>query len=164
MLGKKKGRHFLTLIFLCGLFNSCTQLNLYERNVAIPQHRWSSQWVPSFDCYIKDTTARYDISLILRHRGLYHYNNIWLNITVTGPDHKKYSFNTEKQLGTNENGWLGSGIDDVYEHRITLHNELLAQGISLRSPGHYRFQVKQIMREDPLEYMMNVGIRVEKKP
>lgn len=157
-------RHLLSLLLLGWILNSCTQLSLYERSVAIPKHRWHSHFVPSFDCSIKDTTARYDIALILRHRDLYRYNNIWLNITVTGPDQKKYSFDTEKQLGTNENGWLGSGMDDIYEHRISLQKDLLTHGISLRNPGHYNFQIKQIMREDPLEYVMNVGIRIEKKP
>jgi hypothetical protein len=31
-----------------------------------------------------------------------------------------------------------------------------------RKPGKYSFTLQQDMREDPLEHVMNVGIRVEK--
>jgi gliding motility-associated lipoprotein GldH len=163
MSGKQLLRTITGLIFLIGLLNSCTPLNLYERSVTIPQHRWDSQFVPSFKCTIRDTSAAYDIALVLRHRDLYRYNNIWLQFTVIAPDQKVHQFDSELQLGTNETGWLGSGMDDVFEHRISLQKELVKNGISFRQSGQYQFRIKQLMREDPLEYVMNVGIRIEKK-
>lgn len=156
-------RVVLILIFSGTLWSSCQQLNLYERSERIPTHRWNSSFIPSFDCIIRDTTAPYDIALVLRHRDLYRYNNIWLQFTITAPDQQQYQFNTELQLGNNEQGWLGIGMDDIYEHRISLQNILVKNGVSFKKAGRYRFQVKQIMREDPLEYVMNVGIRIEKK-
>jgi gliding motility-associated lipoprotein GldH len=156
-------RTFCALLLTGILWSSCTQQNLYERSETIPQHRWSSAFIPSFDCIIRDTTAPYNITLVLRHRDLYRYNNIWLQFTITAPDQQKYQFDTELQLGNNEQGWLGSGMDDIYEHRISLQNVLVKNGVSFKKAGRYQFQVKQIMREDPLEYVMNVGLRIEKK-
>ena len=65
------------------------------------------------------------------------------------------------QLANNENGWLASGMDDIYEHRISLTpgNE----NFYFRRKGDYTFTVEQIMREDPLEHVLNVGLRIEKK-
>jgi gliding motility-associated lipoprotein GldH len=63
----------------------------------------------------------------------------------------------ELQLANNEK-WLGSGMDDIYEHRI----KLTPNPVSLKV-GAYHFKIEQIMREDPLENVMNVGLRVEKK-
>ena len=60
-------------------------------------------------------------------------------------------------LATNEKGWLASGMDDIYEHRIQLGPDQ-----SLRA-GNYTFTIEQIMREDPLENVLNVGLRIEKK-
>ena len=60
-------------------------------------------------------------------------------------------------LATNEKGWLGSGMDDIYEHRIPLTPE------ESFKPGNYTFRVEQIMREDPLKNVLNVGLRVEKE-
>jgi len=36
--------------------------------------------------------------------------------------------------------------------------------VSLRRKGRYTLSIKQIMREDPLEQVMNVGLRIEKRP
>ena len=60
-------------------------------------------------------------------------------------------------LGSNEKGWYGTGMDDVYEHRSTL---------AARQPlkaGNYTFTIEQIMREDPLQEVLNVGLRLEKE-
>ena len=60
-------------------------------------------------------------------------------------------------LATNEKGWMGTGMDDVYEHRSTL---------AARQPlkaGTYTFTIEQIMREDPLREVLNVGLRLEKE-
>ena len=153
----------VVLLLNAGIF-SCAPTNLYERTVAIPGHQWKSSFIPQFSFQINDTSARYDLSITLRHRDLYHYNNIWLQINLLSPDGKQYKFQTEKQLGTNESGWLGTGLDDIYEHRISLQKELIENGVSLRRKGRYTLSIKQIMREDPLEQVMNVGLRIEKRP
>jgi gliding motility-associated lipoprotein GldH len=62
----------------------------------------------------------------------------------------------ELQLATNEK-WLATGMDDIYEHRIKLTDPQYFKA------GVYHFSIEQIMREDPLENVMNVGLRVEKK-
>jgi gliding motility-associated lipoprotein GldH len=68
-------------------------------------------------------------------------------------------FQIEKLLATN-NGWLGSGMDDIYYHRLPL----TSSPIPLSKPGQYIFTIQQIMREDPLKHIMDVGLRIEKKP
>jgi gliding motility-associated lipoprotein GldH len=160
-------RWSLPAFIICGMLvtlGSCTSLELYERSVPLPGHQWKSEYTPSFDFIITDTTARYDVSLVFRHRDRYHYNNLWLQLSITDPQGKNYSYETDLLLGTNESGWLGAGMDDIYEHRISLQKDLVAQGVSLRKAGTYQFRIKQLMREDPLEEVMNVGIRIEKKP
>jgi gliding motility-associated lipoprotein GldH len=157
----------LTAFLWAGIYfmiGGCTPLALYERSVPLPQQQWKSDYTPVFDFTISDTSAFYDVALVFRHRDRYHYNNIWLRISVTDPQAKTHSFDTDLLLGTNESGWLGTGMDDIYEHRISLQKELLEKGVSFRQVGNYRFSIEQLMREDPLEEVMNIGIRVEKKP
>lgn len=160
-------RWLLVDLFCIGLLCTmmgCDPLSLYEKSVLLPQQQWKSEYVPAFDFTIADTTARYDVALVLRHRDRYHYNNIWLRVSVTDPQGKAYSFDTDLLLGTNESGWLGAGMDDIYEHRISLQKELLEKNISFRQAGTYRFTIEQLMREDPLQEVMNIGIRIKKKP
>lgn len=153
---------------LCGglLFTivRCSPLSLYEKSVPLPQQRWRSDYKPIFEFAINDTTARYDVALVLRHRDRYHYNNIWVRVSIIDPLGKTHAIESDLLLGTNESGWLGVGMDDIYEHRISLQKDLLEKGVSFRRAGTYRFNIEQLMREDPLEEIMHVGIRIEKKP
>jgi gliding motility-associated lipoprotein GldH len=64
-------------------------------------------------------------------------------------------------LATNEKGWLASGMDDIYEHRIPLTPS--DRPYYFKKPGDYKFTFEQIMREDPLKNVLNVGLRIEKK-
>lgn len=140
---------------------SCTTIDLYEKVVPIPQHKWNTKYKPSFSFTIKDTTAAYQLFIILRHNEKYNYNNIWLNLTAKSPVDSIQKFMVELPLATNEKGWLGSGMDDIYEHRIGL--TLDPSKFNFNAPGTYTFTIEHIMREDPLENVMNIGVRLEKK-
>lgn len=61
------------------------------------------------------------------------------------------------KLGDNRLGWLGTTMDDVIEHRMLITNK----PVKLKK-GNYTFQLQQVMREDPLQNILNAGIRVEK--
>lgn len=164
MSGAHRTARLLQLIFIVSfllLLSSCQTIDLYERVVPIPQHEWQSSLTPVFKFTIKDTTADYQLYVILRHNEKYNYNNIWLNLYANAPQEPTRKFTVELPLATNERGWLGSGMDDVYDHRIAL--TLDPQQFNFNKPGDYTFRLEQIMREDPLEHVMDVGLRIEKK-
>ncbi len=60
-------------------------------------------------------------------------------------------------LANNEKGWLGSAMDDIYEHRA-----LIQPQTHFSKAGSYHFTVQQVMREDPLLHVLYAGLRVEK--
>jgi len=136
---------------------SCTTIDLYEKNVTIPKHKWSSSFKPEFSFSITDTTATYQVFFVMRHTEKYTFNNIWINLYSQPPGDTMHKAKYELTLATNEKGWLGTGMDDIYEHRIPLTNPQ-----SLKA-GTYKFKVEQIMREDPLQNVLDVGLRIEKK-
>lgn len=68
----------------------------------------------------------------------------------------------ELALANGDKGWMGSAMDDLYEHRIALTPN--NQKLYFKKAGEYTFTIEQIMREDPLENIMDVGLRIEKKP
>ncbi len=140
------------------LFFSCTTINLYEKNVTIPGHSWKSSFKPAFDFTITDTSSSYQLFFVIRHNEKYSFNNIYINVYVKGPGEKEaIKIQQDLVLATNEKGWLGSGMDDIYEHRIQLGPEQ-----SLKA-GQYTFIIEHIMREDPLKNVLNAGLRIEKK-
>jgi gliding motility-associated lipoprotein GldH len=146
------------VLFTSYIFSSCTTIDLYEKAVAIPGHEWKSSFKPSFDFTIKDTASPYRLFLVLRHNEKYNFNNIYVNVYVKGPGQDTVQkIQQDLVLATNEKGWLGTGMDDIYDHRIQLGPDQ-----SLKA-GNYTFTIEQIMREDPLENVLNVGLRIEKK-
>lgn len=152
---------FLFLLAACSLqLVSCTfPSDVFEKNVVVPGQKWESSFKPRIDFAIKDqdTAALYNVYVVLRHSDAYVYNNIWIKGTVKQPgDTTSRTERYELTLADNT-GWLGSGMDDIYEHRILIQPET-----KFRRPGTYSFTLEQIMRDDPLEHVLNIGVRVEK--
>ena len=67
----------------------------------------------------------------------------------------------ELPLASKEKGWLGTGMDDIYEHRINITPA--NDNFYFRKSGEYVFTLEQVMREDPLQQVLDVGLRLEKK-
>jgi gliding motility-associated lipoprotein GldH len=141
----------------CVLLTACNKLDVFEKSIAFDKHEWKSANKPSFDFAIADTNVLYNIYVVVRHDDAYHYNNLWLNITTLAPASKPETQQIELTLANNAKGWLGTGMDDVFEHRIRITNA----PIKLKK-GNYHFTIQHTMREDPLPYVLSAGIRVEK--
>ncbi len=62
------------------------------------------------------------------------------------------------QLASNDKGWFGKGMDDIFEMRKLI----TPQPYTFRRKGNCTFIISQIMRDNPLLHIMNAGIRVEK--
>jgi gliding motility-associated lipoprotein GldH len=149
-------RLFSVLIPFILFLVACTTVDLYEKTVSVPGHEWKSDFKPEFDFTIKDTVPLYQVFFVIRHTEKYNYNNIWLNLYSQPPGDTLHKEPYELQLATNEKGWLASGMDDIYEHRIKLTGSVRLKA------GNYKLMLENIMREDPLQHVLNVGIRIEK--
>ena len=146
------------LLLTSYFFTSCTTIDLYEKTATIPGHSWENSFRPSFDFTIKDTSSLYQLFLVLRHNEKYNYNNIYINLYILAPGQDTaIKIQRNLALATNEKGWQATGMDDIYEHRIEL-----GEPQKLKA-GHYKFTIEQIMRENPLQNVLDAGLRVEKK-
>jgi gliding motility-associated lipoprotein GldH len=144
------------------LLASCQTVDLYEKLVALPGHKWESANKPVFTFNITDTVSRYRVYIVLRHNEKYNYNNIWVNLTTRIPGDTAINKAQFELPLANSEGWLSkeSAMDDLYEHRIliTPGNE----GLAFRKSGEYTYTLEHIMRENPLANVLNVGLRIEK--
>lgn len=155
----KKIRDAFAILFItAAVASSCTTVDLYEKTVSIPGHSWQNSYKPEFKFTITDTISTYKVYLVVRHTEKYSFNNIYVNLYIKGPGQDSaVKVQRDLTLATNEKGWLGSGMDDIYEHRITLTEDQTLKA------GEYQFTLEQIMRENPLQNVLNAGIRVEKQ-
>ncbi len=152
-------RKIIAPLFLCLLFASCEfTTGVFEKNVAIPSHEWQGNFIPEVKVEITDTISVHNIYAVVRHTDAYRYNNLWINLYTSVPGEKERRQRFDLRLATDDKGWLGSGMDDIFEHRI------LIAPARFPKKGIYTFRIENIMREDPLAHVMNVGIRIEKAP
>jgi gliding motility-associated lipoprotein GldH len=153
----KKNSFFLLIGFF--LLSACNpSMDVFEKNVSIPMQQWQADFKPQITFSITDTVALYNVFLVIRHTDAYKYNNLWIRATVEQPgDSTLKSQQYDITLASNDKGWLGSAMDDIYEHRA-----LIQPQTKFKKQGEYHFTLEQTMREDPLQHVLNVGIRVEK--
>ncbi len=152
---KKFPVHFLFLILVLA---SCETIDLFEKNVPVPNRAWDYSFKPEISFDIRDTTSFYQVFFVIRHTDAYGFNNIWIKADSRAPGDSAWSSQRfDCPLATNDR-WTGSAMDDIYEHRILLFN----QPVKFRQPGTYSLRLEQVMRENPLRHVMNVGVRVEK--
>lgn len=151
-------KKFFLISLLSLIFTSCIKIDLFEKQAAIPSQQWFYTNVPKFTFHIDDTTSLYNVYVVLRHTDLYQYNNIWLRIGLKTPKDSSNYQNVNVVLATDAKGWEGTGMDDIYEVRKSIS----AAPFSFKTSGDYTFSIQQIMRENPLKNILNVGLRVEK--
>jgi gliding motility-associated lipoprotein GldH len=149
-------KQLLTLLSLVILASCEFTPGVFEKNVAIPKHEWSSSFQPEIKVEIKDTVAVHQLYVVVRHTNAYRYNNLWVNLYTSVPGEKERKQRFDLRLATDDKGWLGSGMDDIFEHRV------LIAPVRFPKAGTYTFKLEQIMREDPLPHVLNMGIRIEK--
>ncbi len=150
----------LSLYILIGLAISCKHIDLYEKSEAIPGHAWKSDFKPAFKFTISDTISAYRLFVILRHDDRYNFNNIYITLHTKQPGQDSVQSARYDLKLANDEGWLASGMDDIYEHRIALTPQ--TGNFYFRKRGDYEFTVEQVMRENPLPHVFNIGLRIEK--
>ncbi|MEO6220223.1 MAG: gliding motility lipoprotein GldH [Ginsengibacter sp.] len=146
------------ILLLILLASSCIKIDQFEKTSQIPSRQWFYRNIPGFTFNITDTAALYNIYIVLRHTDAYSYNNIWLRLGTQFPGDSMYFQNINLILANDAKGWEGAGMGDIFEVRKNI-----SQGpVPFKKTGDYIFSIAQIMRENPLENILNVGVRVEK--
>jgi len=151
--------------FYCILFGSCFLLSittcqtipLSEQNTIHPDHQWNSSKPEKYLFNITDTNQLYKIIFVIRHHNAYHYKNIWIELSHSSTGDKAQTETFNLNLANDQKGWLGTGMDDIFDQRIPLYSK----PIKLKY-GIHKFIIKHTMREDPLQSILSTGIRIEK--
>jgi gliding motility-associated lipoprotein GldH len=150
------------VIFISGLLLllGCGKIDVFEKTTTIPEHQWKASFKPSFSFDIEDTSQLYKAYITVRHSDAYKYQNLYVKVShrLPGSD-STISGMVNIQLADNSRGWFGSGMDDIWTYRFPL-NTVPAR----LSKGIHTFTIEQVMRDNPLQHIMNIGIRVEKAP
>ncbi len=145
---------FITLCWI--LISGCQNLGNYEKRITIPNHKWEKNFVPSFEFEKKsDKNQNSRLFVVVRHTNNYAYNNVHLKINISNGNDTAKSVEIDLPLtASNENKkWTNKGMDDIYEVKYPV--------ASVANPGKYKVTVENIMRDNPLPEILNIGMAVE---
>jgi len=136
---------------------ACQTIPLSEQNTIHPDHQWNSAKPEKYLFNITDTNQFYKIIFVIRHHNAYHYKNIWIELSHSSASESAKTETFNLNLANDQKGWLGTGMDDIYDQRTPLY----PKPIKLKY-GMHTFTIKHTMREDPLQNILSTGIRIEK--
>ncbi len=154
----KANSHLYLLFSLYFLF-SCDSRRIYEDNLEFKDRTWKVTEEVRFNFTIPDTARRYNLYYNVRNTLDYPYARIFITYHLydsTGSEltkklvfHDLFDQKTGRPLGD-------SGVGDLYDHQLPL---LEHHRFDYR--GKYSIKLDQFMRQDTLQGVAAVGVRVE---
>jgi gliding motility-associated lipoprotein GldH len=146
----------ILIVLVLFLTLSCNSNVIYDNIQKISSDGWTKEETISFRAPVNDTTHSYNIYLHIRNTSKYEYSNLWLFINTIAPNGESLSDTTEFFLADPSGQWLGKGLGSV-------NTMLIPYRVNVRFPhrGIYTFEIKQGMRKEILENILDVGIRIQ---
>ncbi len=149
-------KYLIGIGFCAWLATGCGPEAFYADSLGVDSSGWKSSDAAEFKWEVTDTTRLHDLYIDLRHDATYPFSNIYLFVDFTFPNGKTNRDTLACELADAQGNWLGSGPGHVLDHRIVWHDDA-------RFPlqGPYSVRVVHAMREDPLQGVTDVGLRIE---
>ncbi len=144
------------LVLLLGLY-ACDGNRFFEENKPIDGETWTVADRQAFTVDIQDTTSIFNFYFNFRHTGNYRYANIFVFLDTEFPNGELYRDTLECLVADQAGKWHGSGLGDLKENSF-----LFKRNVGFDEAGTYTFTFENGMRDDPLEHVKDVGMRIEK--
>ncbi len=147
---------FLSLFLLA----SCDSNRIYEDNIEFKDRSWKITEPAQLEFDIVDTTQRYNLYMDVRNSLDYPYSRLFVNYNLVDPTGTEVSKKmiTEYLFDQKTGKPKGSsGLGDIYDHQF-----LFLEKHSFSKLGKYKIKFEQFMRQDTLQGVLAVGLRVER--
>lgn len=147
----------LLLIILCtSALVACNNKQLYSKFHTISPMGWQQDSILDYTIDIADSTALYDLIIVLRHTNKYPYQNFWMFVETSYGNTLLQRDTIEGYLADNYGRWIGNGIN-TYTLPLIYNKEM-----SFPCSGKYTFSIQQGMRTEYLQGITDVGLQVVK--
>lgn len=154
----KKWMQQCTCICIVILAVACGGNVMYDEVQSVNERGWGAEDHLRFTVPVNDTSKVFDILFHTRNASTYEYSNLWLFVSTSAPNGVSMTDTVEFILAEPSGKWLGKGLGAV-------NSILLPYKLNIKFParGVYTFDIKQAMRQNKLNGIMDLGIRVEER-
>lgn len=135
---------------------SCNKNLVFEQYQRIPEKIWYKDSVLVFNIAIEDSTRNNNFIISVRNDIGYKYSNLWLFLSIEQPNGETMNDKFEIALADPSGKWLGNGLGG-----LKTREAMYRRNIFFPVPGEYKVFLQQGMREDYLQGISDVGIRIE---
>ena len=151
----------LTFAVIAGFifFSGCDARRVFEENIEFKDRSWPVNEIAEFDFTINPETINYNLYYTVRNSNDYPWSRIFITyflIDSTGQELEKKlvsNFLFDQKSGK---PFGSSGIGDMYDHRF-----IFLENFKFPHAGKYTIRFKHYMRNEDLEGIVYVGLRVE---
>lgn len=150
-------RNSLFVLFSACLLTACNENTVYHSYQSLPYEGWGKSDTLSFQIPITDTTTL-RLFAEVRNRIEYPYHDLHLFISQNLQDSTVWRTDTIAfSLADSTGRWTGHGWGSIYQSETFIKSVL-----PLRS-GNYTIKVINGMKDEKLQGLTDVGIRIEKQ-
>jgi gliding motility-associated lipoprotein GldH len=144
------------LIFAILLLYSCTDKNrVWQQNTIIKDCVWNKDTVLKFNIPADDTLTLYSLSIDLRNRTDYSFQNLYLFLNINAPNGNTTTDTLNFTLAHDDGRWTGEGgLFSKFRENTFLYREY----IRFPEKGDYMINIRHGMRKDDLEGIFSVGL------
>lgn len=155
---RTSGKSLIPIIaLLLALFGSgCSNDAFFEEFSETREETWNMDDHKEFQVKIVDHLASYRLIFTIRNTTNYPYSNLYMFFTTIHPDNTATRDTIECLLADRSGRWLGKGTGRIRESRF-----LIREQFAFPDTGDYRFILEQAMRDEKLNGITDIGLRLE---
>lgn len=147
----------IILLFIVSALSACDKQTVYHAFQSIPQEGWLRKDTLLFNVEVPDSQTYYKLSIEIRNRNNYPYQNLSLSICYDGPEVPKLPADTLNAiLATKEGIWKGDGWGGLYQSAFPVGS------IRVGKAGAYHFKIAYTLPDESLQGINDIGLCIKK--
>lgn len=148
------------LILFCMLLmmTACRRDVVSSAHHDLPEQGWAMTDTVRLALDVPDSTASYDLALMLRHSDQYTYQNLWLFIQSPDSLSPVQSDTVMACLADDRGQWLGTRAGRYYSGYVIIRRD-----VTFPTAATYSFAIVQGMRDSVISGIADVGLELRTK-
>ena len=152
-------RNFLLLLTIATSLFACQSKDriFIEHQELSPELEWLKKDTREFKVPVEDNSTAYNMSLSFRFTGMYSYQTVNVKMTETSPSGEVTVTEHELKLREDNGDFIGEPGYDIWDSE-----HLVQPNKKYEETGTYTYVLEQNTPVDPLDFVMEIGIIVDK--
>jgi gliding motility-associated lipoprotein GldH len=129
----------------------------YQNKDLSPNIEWLKKDSREFKIKVDDNSSLYDLGLMLRYVTGYQYDIAKVSVREISPSGKEVSYEYNLKIRDEKGKYIGNPGLDIWDSE-----HLVESGKKFGEKGTYTFILEHNMPKDPLHFVMEIGMFVDK--